>query len=595
MSEAPRPTISPALIASMIESTPERVRRRLDRAPDIASEWTWQWAEASWSIEAGDETVTLPHGQIIEAEQVACTCLLSPRCFHVLACLTRLEIALLEAPILADDASEPAAGQTSEDHASDVDLVELSENQRRAALELTASVSQLLRVGIAGSGVVVQSGLLRAIHRCRSEGLHRLAGLGLRLIAGTREIRSRAPEADPNQLAEDLADVLETSHHVLRDRSVPSFWVGTARRKQESVRPRRLLGLFAEPIITRSGYSGAAAYFLGEDGRIYTASDVRPGDAQHARDAYLGGIEIGPLVQSARQLARGQYLGTDLTASTDGRLGRGKGPRIVEQGTSSWTAEAIAARFHRPLADQWDSIYAQASLPEEARSAVWDFLFFEGTVLGAVGPELLFQPTADPLPLRLAIENESEALCFRENLRMLSHAPGLPLQIIGRAHPLEPRVIAPLGIAPLSAAPDLASGSGPPQLALPDSWAGRVCLGFDELQRHHLLNAQSSPITLPLALFERSLENPLAPLRRRWIATLLAGSSSRLAGRSKTLPLETATLSRSGFTTGASLLDLLSSNPSHQGSTPSDAFLATAVYLRACAFEQAKFQATLEG
>jgi len=233
--------------------------------------------------------------------------------------------------------------------------------------------------------------------------------------------------------------------------------------------------LFAEPIITRSGYSGAAAYFLGEDGRIYTASDVRPGGAQHARDAYLGGIEIGPLVQSARQLARGQYLGTDLTASSDGRLGRGKGPRIVEQGTSSWTAESIAARFHRPLADQWDSIYAQASLPEEARPAGWDFLFFEGTVLGVVGPELLFQPTADPLPLRLAIENESEALCFRENLRMLSHAPGLPLQIIGRAHPLEPRVVAPLAIAPLSAAPedatskaaDLASGSGLPQLALP--------------------------------------------------------------------------------------------------------------------------------
>ena len=30
-------------------------------------------------------------------DQVRCTCLLSPRCFHVLACLTRLEVALVEA------------------------------------------------------------------------------------------------------------------------------------------------------------------------------------------------------------------------------------------------------------------------------------------------------------------------------------------------------------------------------------------------------------------------------------------------------------------------------------------------------------------
>ena len=87
------------------------------------------------------------------------------------------------------------------------------------------------------------------------------------------------PAADPGQLAEDVADLLETSHHVLEEQAIAGFWIGTARRKQMPVRPRRLQGLFAEPIITRSGFSGAAAYFLGEDDRIYTASDVRPGDA----------------------------------------------------------------------------------------------------------------------------------------------------------------------------------------------------------------------------------------------------------------------------------------------------------------------------
>src|SRR5262249_2272540 len=177
------------------------------------------------------------------------------------------------------------------------DVVEPDEKQQHAVREVVNNVAQLLRVGVANAGVVVQSGLLRSVHQCRAEGLHRVAALGLRVIAGISEIRVRAPASDPAQLAEDMADVLETSRQLLDHKAIASFWIGTARRKQLPVRPRRLHGLFAEPIVTRSGFAGAAVYFLGEDDRIYTASDVRPGDAQHARDPFLGGIEIGPMIQ----------------------------------------------------------------------------------------------------------------------------------------------------------------------------------------------------------------------------------------------------------------------------------------------------------
>src|SRR5262249_52888551 len=153
------------------------------------------------------------------------------------------------------------------------------------------------------------------------------------------------------------------------------------------------------------GFAGAAVYFLGEDHRIYTASDVRSGDAQHARDAYLGGIEIGPLIQPAKQLARGLYIGTDLTASQDGRLARGKAIKIVEQGQSTWQVEAIQKRFWRPLPDQWDAVCAQTSQPADARPAGWDFLFLLGKVLGAAGSELLFQPDLVGQPTHLAIDN----------------------------------------------------------------------------------------------------------------------------------------------------------------------------------------------
>src|SRR5262249_4237101 len=197
--------------------------------------------------------------------------------------LTCLQVAIVESvPAAEREEAEPASPEAEED------TVEPDEKQEHAARELVNSVSQLLRVGVANAGVVVQSGMLRAVHQCRAEGLHRLAALGLRVIAGTNEFRVRAPTADPVQLAEDLADVLETSQHVLGGKAIPGYWIGTARRQQIPVRPRKLHGLLAEPIITRSGFAGAAVYFLGADDRIYSASDVRPGDAQLARDGYLG-------------------------------------------------------------------------------------------------------------------------------------------------------------------------------------------------------------------------------------------------------------------------------------------------------------------
>ena len=581
---AERPTVSPELLAALTESTPDRVRRRLDRTPDAAAGWNWQARETAWAVEAGGETVTLPHGHVVRVEQLTCTCLLSPQCFHVLACLTHLQVAIVEAPqTQAEEQVETTSAEVEDD------LVEPAENQRHAARELVASVAQLLRVGVASAGVVVQSGVLRAAHQCRAEGLHRLAALGLRVIAGTGEHRARAQAADPAQLAEDMADVLETSQHVLGQNRIASFWIGTARRKQLPVRPRKLLGLFAEPIITRSGFSGAAAYFLGEDGRLYSASDVRPGDAQHARDAYLGGIEIGPMVQSAKQLARGLYLGTDMTASTDGRLGRGKGIRIVEHGPSTWQAEAIQERFQRPLPEQWNAVYAQAALPADARPAGWDFVFLTGTILGAVGPELLCQSAADGQPLRLAIENESGSLYFRENLRMLSHAPGLQLQIIARVNLLEPRIVAPLAVANV---PEAEPASDQPWLELPESWAGRVCLGFDEIQRSFLRKAQAAPVVLHVQSSPPERE-PLGALRRRWVATMLSGIASQRPSGTNMIVAETATLNRLGFATGAALLDALSRAPSGDGPSGIDTFLATAVYLRTCAYEWAKARATL--
>ena len=582
---ADRPTVSPALVAAMIESTPDRVRRRLDREPDAATTWLWLSSEEAWSVNTGAETVKLPHGHLTRVEQLSCTCLLSPTCFHVLACVTRLEVTIVEShPSGPIEMIEPATSDERDD------LIEPDQKQQRAARELVRNVAHLLQVGVSSAGVVVQSGLLRAVHQCRADGLHRLAGLGLRIAAGTNEIRARATTSDPAQLALDVADVLETSRHVLRGEAIESFWIGTARRKQRPARPRRLHGLFAEPIITRSGFSGAAVYFLGDDDQIYTASDIRPGEAERARDAYLGGIEIGPMIEPAKQLARSLYLGTDLTASRDGRLGRGKDVKIVEQGDSTWQAESIQARFRRPLLEQWNAVYAQAGEPADARPAGWDFLFVTGTIVGAAGAELLFKPNADTPTIRLAIENESESLCFRENLRMLSHAPGLRMQVIGRMNLQEPTILSPLAIAD---AEGVERTDDEPRLEIPQSFAGRICLGFDELQRHHLKNARPRPVELSGLDEPREHENPLSALHRRWIATLLSGFVSRRTNHSRMLIAETTALRRTSFETGAALLNALASTPLDTGPSGIDTFLATAIYLRTCNHELGRATAML--
>jgi hypothetical protein len=579
-----RPTVAADLIASLIAATPERVRRRLDSSPNAAASWNWQASEQAWSVAAGGETVTLPHGHLVRVEQLTCTCLLSPRCFHVLACLTGLQVALTES--MAAAPNEPVSASST---AAEEDHVVPEESQRHAARDLVNCVNQLLRVGVANAGVVVQSGLLRAVHQCRADGLHRLAALGLRILAGIHEFRTRAPALDPAQLAEDLADVLETSRHVLSLQPIAGFWIGTARRRQLPVRPRKLHGLFAEPLVTRSGYSGAAVYFLGEDDRIYTAADVRPGDAQHARDAYLGGIDIGPMIQSAKQLARGLYVGTDLIASADGRLGRGKGVKLVAQGPSTWQSEAIQQRFQRPLGDHWNAAYAPAALPADARPAGWDFVFLAGTVLGALGPDLLFQPMLGSQPIRLAIANETEPLNFRENLRMLSHAPGLRLQLIGRLNLNEPGIVFPLAAAVAEAA----GAEEEPRLELPNSWAGRICLGFDEMQSHFFRNARTTPLVLSLLGLQAEQEEVLSGLRRRWLAMLLAGLACQGPSNTKLLTAEIAALNHRGWKTGAALLSALASAATEQGSTGTDMFLATALYLRASNYEFAKASVAL--
>ena len=150
--------------------------------------------------------------------------------------------------------------------------------------------------------------------------------------------------------------------------------------------------------------------------------------------------------------------------------------------------------------------------------------------------------------------------------------------------------MSPLAVAQREGDP---RGDDEPRLEIPQSLGGRICLGFDEIQRHFLVNAQASAVVLSVPGLESETENPLGPLRRRWIATMLSGFVSQRARNAKMLSVEATTLSRLGFATGAALLETLSSAQSDTGRRGIDTFLAVALYLRTCSYGLGRSGASL--
>ena len=89
-----RPGIQRLLLAHLVDQAPSRLRKRLDSEPSVADSWNWTQTETGWSIQANDETVRLQpiEGTVQSLEDVAYTCLLSPKCFHLLACCSVLPL-----------------------------------------------------------------------------------------------------------------------------------------------------------------------------------------------------------------------------------------------------------------------------------------------------------------------------------------------------------------------------------------------------------------------------------------------------------------------------------------------------------------------
>ena len=524
-----KPTIDAGLLAQITNAAPGRLVRKLDKQPTLADAWQWSSEGETTTTVLTDrgETVTLQarQGTLDDDAQIRCSCLLGPRCLHVLAVLTRLELASGDHPG-ADDADcepEPAGGGPQPGAAQQV---QLTAQQQQAARRIWHSAAELLEVGAVAAGAVLQAELLRAVHDCRATGLHRCASAGLRLVQGARDLREEQPEFRLADLHADMLELLQVAAALggagepgagePEAGEVSASWCGTARRAYHQAGGLRLFGLLCEPVLARSGYGGVATYLCDAGGKLYTVVDVVPTDMQRANATYQQVTRLAEAGLTHQQLCRQGLFVQGATASADGRLGAGRSVKAVAAGDAPWTAEGPAALWSVPLADQVRRAYAELDRPLQERPAGSDLLFVQATVAGSDGPALVVV-TPQQLPLRCVAATDHRGSHAADNLELLARAQGLRLLLVGRLHPGQPRTISLLAAGP-------GAEQGDASLRLPPEWGGRCNLGLDQLQPSQVqgLARTAEPITRGT----RQVSDPLSPLGRRLQRLTLGGRAT---------------------------------------------------------------------
>ncbi len=511
-----RPSITPEAMAAITQRAPGRLVKKLDADPTMAERWSW--TEGTRVETDSGEVVTIASA---DAEGITCSCLLSPKCLHVLAVARALPLG--EAAPIETSAPAPVAS------------IALDDSQRAAAESLNRVAAELLDAGAQATGAILEAELLRALHAARASGLHRAASSALRVVTRVRELAAERATFALDALFADVRELLEVTRALTRDRPIDARMLGTARRRYDEIGNLRVHGLFSEPIVTASGYAGVVTWVTDEAGRLYTLSDVMPGAADRARSAYEAGVDIGDATLSHRALARAGLFLAEATASDDARLGSGRNVRAASAKGTAWTEPPIATRFAEPLADQLAR--AHASTDPGA-----DLLFVDATIVGLARQGLVLELASDPPLAVLAVAMPDDpALTTRESLALLARASGRTMRFVLRV--LSPRRVAALALAPLDDA-----------LVLPERVGDRVCLGLDRLNAGSLRDP--SPAA-PSIEFEPPLDDATIALRRRLARMVLAGRASLPVSALDEVEREAAWLDRAMLRGGASAMRAL--------------------------------------
>ncbi|MBX3184599.1 MAG: hypothetical protein KF915_18365 [Polyangiaceae bacterium] len=583
-----RPHITPSALVSITASVASRAAKKLDADPRVAEGWEWR----AGAVSTGAETVSFT-AQIAAASDIQCTCLLSPRCFHVLAVVSVLPLIaegsaldgeapdgdapdgdtapgdaqrarLSSARSAAPGGSSDAQRTTPDDAADDA---RLSPAQRAAAAEAWRCGEVVLEVGLAQMGTLRLGELLRTAHACRLAGLVRLESAVLAVFEAARDLRERRPTFRLGEASAQLAELLLIADRL---RAGDTSFIGAARRRYSPRSGLKLMGIASSPVL-KKGYAGVVSYFT--DGRrVYSAQEVLPGDIERARDAYGAQLRFGEVSLTHRQAVKRGLLFLRAEVSDDGRLGAGK--NVVCSATAH-DASLMAPLFDVPLTDQ----LARADRHEDSR-----LIFLRGII--ALSDERFWLVRGEGLiPLVIAVDDLRFAA--RDNLtRLAEHAP--PLELCLRLHEsgaaLEPIALRFTPATDEGAhAPSATPDSGEPNVQQPDD-LGWLSLDYDRIGKAQIpqdhaqerTNPELPSGASPPAWAPHAIPALFVPLRRRAERMTLAGARSLPTAAMSEVLREAARLERAMAPSAARVLTQLTSRTG-----PARAWLALHVYLAA--------------
>ncbi len=570
-----KPAITSELLVQLTSAAPARVQKRLDKNPQAANEWNWAYTQenpAVITVDTGSQVVTLTpsDGVLNHADQVKCDCLLAPKCLHLLACVTLLEIEQSESSSLESDVEETV----SDDADSNVDSNADSSSDQTlvlAAADLFYAAGQVVVTGFGQASSVMIGQLIQAAHHARAVGLHWPAAAAIRVVEGIRQQRTEARGADIDVLRRDMYELLSSTRMIQQQTAGWQSLIGTARRKYHPHdEALSLQGVFVEPILTDSGYAGMVVYLKDDADRWFTISDVRLGDAERLAGVWKGGIPIGNKTATANELVGGQLLIRGGGISDDGRLGLGSKTELALSSSNEWLSESLRRWLATDLSTQLRRVWKNRYTPELARPAGWDLVGMQVEIVGARGQFLIVRVLDAnqnaPIHVPLGIQSENIGLEYRRNLQRLAAGPGMLLNVIARFDFARPVALFPIAIAPIDEAEvdgtdavDELDEPQPsrPRLVLPESANGCWQLGWQRLQPEHF-SRTCEPVPLTEEVWASQGNEILEPMQRRLQAMLQGGHHSIPDLSSDSLQIDAARYLEAWYETAAVLLMELS-------------------------------------
>ena len=469
-----RPRIAPELLASLLEAAPARVRRKLDAAPRAAEEWAWTRKDGTWTVVAGGETVTLTGAALTDPGQAVCTCLLSPRCLHLLSAVSLLDSTAdgdLDGagPVGPPGIAAPEPGGPSADPDPLAEPVEVDAAGRAAARAAWEAAARTLARGVRATGAFGRAELLHASALARAARMPRLSAACVAVAAGPRDHTTF--DFDLSAYCASLTALLDLSWRLgggpPGERPAPTRAdIGVGRRAYTEIGSLRLYGLGCERVVTASGFAGVVTHlvsFANGVFRTWSVSDVAPGGPERAAAAHGARVSFGGTALSHRDLGRSALVAQRVGASADGRLSGTSATAAAADDAPHWDEGPLAALWERPVAEQITDALAALAAPYRRSGA--DLVFAEFTVVGP-HPEGA-AVTADGRAYVLAADGARDPLRAR-NLVRLAREPGKALRVMARPVLERPGRLVPITVGGLE--------------DLPRARRGRADLSLDTLR-----------------------------------------------------------------------------------------------------------------